>query len=223
MRVRTWHIMRVRIVSLDIKSMPTPKVNSWLGWRKFTVNNRRGCTSRAHTRSWIPHALPSAKSSPHMPDDSSLGSRQPESGGGRLHARELACRYRGSGSRCLLFFSSFTKYRVHSKFLQFSNSNSLESFNQTCLQSKGLKLIDYHFYHLNNVAQDLSIWNLACGRPSPWTWGHNGHAHSVCQYISNYVIFQTLKSKLNIQTNFSLRKHCWYSLHMVHTIHFASS
>jgi uncharacterized protein YbdZ (MbtH family) len=120
-------------------------------------------------------------------------------------------------------FSSFTKYRVDSKFLQFSNSNSLESFNQTCLQSKGLKLIDYHFYHLNNVAQDLSIWNLACGRPSPWTWGHNGHAHSVCQYISNYVIFQTLKSKLNIQTNFSLRKHCWYSLHMVHTIHFASS
>jgi hypothetical protein len=32
------HMMRIRVVSLDIKSMPTPKVNSWLGWQKFTVN-----------------------------------------------------------------------------------------------------------------------------------------------------------------------------------------
>ncbi|CAN6168759.1 unnamed protein product [Urochloa humidicola] len=42
----------------------------------------------------------------------------------------------------LLFLSSFKNCRLDSKFLQFSNSNSLESFNQTCLQSKGLKLID---------------------------------------------------------------------------------
>jgi hypothetical protein len=33
MRVRTWYMMRVRIVSLDIKSIPPLKVNSWLGWQ----------------------------------------------------------------------------------------------------------------------------------------------------------------------------------------------
>jgi hypothetical protein len=40
MHERTCYIKEVSTTGYDIKLMPTPKVNSWLGWQKFIVNKR---------------------------------------------------------------------------------------------------------------------------------------------------------------------------------------
>jgi hypothetical protein len=60
MWVRIWDMMRVRIISLDIKSMWTPKVNSWLGWRKFTINSGVGRPARFFLHLPVARRLPPA-------------------------------------------------------------------------------------------------------------------------------------------------------------------